>query len=74
MIYFNDVIENKPEKISEGKPIIKNDRIIVGANYYNRTKPQVFNFKTNFRNKKNTSVDRVNNIQTEKIEKEALPS
>ena len=52
LIYFNDVIENKPEKISEGKPIIKNDRIIVGANYYNRTKPQVFNFKTNFRNKK----------------------
>ena len=52
LIYFNDVIENKPQKISETKPIIKNDRIIVGANYYNRSKPQVLSFKSNFRNKK----------------------
>ena len=49
-IYFNDVIENKPLTINEGKPIIKNDRIIVGANYYNRAKPQLLNQKSNFRN------------------------
>ena len=49
-IYFNDVIENKPQTINEGKPIIKNDRIIVGANYYNRAKPQLLNQKSNFRN------------------------
>ena len=49
-IYFNNVIENKPQTINEGKPIIKNDRIIVGANYYNRTKPQLLSQKSNFRN------------------------
>ena len=49
-IYFNNVIENKPQTINEGKPIIKNDRIIVGANYYNRSKPQLLSQKSNFRN------------------------
>ena len=53
LIYFNDVIENKPPKLNEGKPVIKKDRIIVGANYYNRTKPQILNYKSNFRNKRN---------------------
>ena len=53
LIYFNDIIENKPPKLNDGKPIIKNDRIIVGANYYNRTKPQILNYKSNFRNKRN---------------------
>ena len=53
LIYFNEIIENKPPKISEGKPVIKNDRIIVGANYYNRTKPQILNYKSNFRHKRN---------------------
>ena len=53
LIYFNDIIENKPPKLSEGKPVIKNDRIIVGANYYNRTKPQILNYKSSFRNKRN---------------------
>ena len=52
LIYFNDVIESKPQKINEGKPVIKNDRIIVGANYYNRARPQILNYKTNFRNKR----------------------
>ena len=49
-IYFNDVIENKPQSINERKPVIKNDKIIVGANYYNRAKPQLLNHKSNFRN------------------------
>ena len=53
LIYFNDVIENKPQKLNEGKPIIKNDRIIVGANYYNRARPQRLNYKSDFRNKRN---------------------
>ena len=52
LIYFNDIIENKPTKINEGKPIIKNDRIIVASNYFNRAKPQILNYKTNFRNKR----------------------
>ena len=51
-IYFNDVIENKPQKISDGKPVIKNDRIIVGANFFNRSKPQMLTSKTYFRNKR----------------------
>ena len=52
LIYFNDIIENKPAKINDGKPIIKSDRIIVAGNYYNRAKPQMLNYKSNFRNKR----------------------
>ena len=53
LIYFNKVIENKPQKLSEGKPIIKNDRIIVAANYFNRAKPQMLNYKAMMKNKRN---------------------
>ena len=44
--------KNKPQKISDGKPVIKNDRIIVGANFFNRSKPQMLTSKTYFRNKR----------------------
>ena len=65
LIYFNDVIENKPQKY-EGKPIIKNDRIIVGANYYNRANPQLLNHKNYFRNAKS-----LRRVQSSKISSNA---
>ena len=36
LVYFNDMIETKPQKLSEMKPIIKNDVIIMAPNYFNR--------------------------------------
>ena len=54
LIYFNDIIENKPAKINDGKPIIKNDIIIVAGNYYNRAKHKILNYISNFRNKRST--------------------
>ncbi len=43
-IYFNDVIEMKPQKLSDLKPIIKNDGIIIPSNYFNRGKPQLLDY------------------------------
>ncbi len=43
LVYFNDIIEMKPQNINEMKPIIKNDGIIVPSNYFNRGKPQFLN-------------------------------
>ena len=51
-----------------GHQNLKSKRIHLSTNtrYNNTIRREI----TNFRNKKNTSVDRVNNIQTEKIEKD----
>jgi hypothetical protein len=48
-VYFNDVIETKPQKINEMKPIIRNDGIIVASNYFNRGKPQLLNYRGKLR-------------------------
>ena len=45
MFYFNDIIETKNQKIYEMRPIIRNDNIFVGTNYFNRTRPQILNNK-----------------------------
>ena len=52
MVYFNDLIEIRPHKKNEKKPIIKNDGIFVASNYFNRGKPQLlkFHYKINHRN------------------------
>ena len=49
LVYFNDMIETKPQKLSEMKPIIKNDGIIMAPNYFNRGKPQFINDPQNYR-------------------------
>jgi hypothetical protein len=53
LVYFNDMIETKPQKLSEMKPIIKNDGIIMAPNYFNRGKPQFINYSQSFRHKNN---------------------
>ena len=53
LIYFNNIIENKPQQLNESKPVIKNDRIIVAANYFNRSKPQMLSYKSNSKNRRN---------------------
>ena len=53
LVYFNDMIETKPQKLSEMKPIIKNDGIIMAPNYFNRGKPQFINYPQNYRQTKN---------------------
>ena len=52
LVYFNDMIETKPQKFSEMKPIIKNDGIIMAPNYFNRGKPQFINYPQNYRHAK----------------------
>ena len=52
LVYFNDIIEIKPQKLSEMKPIIKNDGIIMTPNYFNRGKPQLINYPQNYRHTK----------------------
>ena len=52
LVYFNDIIETKPQKLSEMKPIIKNDGIIMAPNYFNRGKPQFINYPQNYRHTK----------------------
>ena len=42
LVYFNDFIEMKPQKINELKPIIKNDGIMA-PNYFSRSKPYLLN-------------------------------
>ena len=53
LVYFNDIIETKPQKINEMKPIIKNDGIIVAPNYFNRGKPQLISYHNKLKQKKN---------------------
>jgi hypothetical protein len=50
LVYFNDIIETKPQKISDLKPIIRNDGIIVASNYFNRAKPQLLKYKNFYGN------------------------
>ena len=52
LVYFNNMIETKPQKLSEMKPIIKNDGIIMAPNCFNRGKPQFINYPQNYRHKK----------------------
>ena len=49
-VYFNDIIEMKPQSMNNIKPIVRNDGIIIASNYFNRGKPQLLNN----RNKKKT--------------------
>ena len=58
LVYFNDMIEMKPQKIGEMKPVIKNDGIIIASNYFNRGKPQLLDYHKKFRQNKN--LKRVN--------------
>ena len=53
LIYFNDIIQMKPQSINDMKPIIKNDGIIVASNYFNRGKPQIINHQKRYRLNKN---------------------
>ena len=53
LIYFNDIIQMKPQNINDMKPIIKNDGIIVASNYFNRGKPQIINHQKRYRLNKN---------------------
>ena len=53
LIYFNDIIEMRPQSINEMKPIIKNDGIIVPSNYFNRGKPQLLNYQLKLKKKNN---------------------
>ena len=53
MVYFNDLIEVRPQKMNEMKPIIKNDGIIVASNYFNRGKPQLLNYHYKIKHKNN---------------------
>jgi len=48
LLYFNDIIETKPHKLTDMKPIIKNDGIIMAPNYFNRGKPQLINYPQNY--------------------------
>ena len=52
LVYFNNMIETKPQKLSEMKPIIKNDGIIMAPNYFNRGKPQFINYPQNYNHSK----------------------
>ena len=52
LFYFNDIIETKPQKLTDMKPIIKNDGIIIAPNYFNRGKPQLINYPQNYRHTK----------------------
>ena len=58
LVYFNDMIEMKPQKIEEMKPLIKNDGIIIAPNYFNRGKPQLINYYKKL--KQNNNLRRVN--------------
>ena len=62
-IYFNDIIKTIPQRFDDGKPIIKNDRIIAGTNYYNRVRPQLLYNK--FKYSRNTKILR--RVQSSKI-------
>ena len=53
LVYFNDIIETKPQNINEMKPIIKNDGIIVAPNYFNRGKPQLIHYHNKLKQKNN---------------------
>ena len=53
MVYFNDLIEVRPQKMNEMKPIIKNDGIIVASNYFNRGKPQLLKYHYKLKQKNN---------------------
>ena len=62
LIYFNDIIQNRPQQISDIKPIIKNDGIIVASNYFNRGKAQLLNHQKRYRLNKN--IKRVLSLRT----------
>ena len=64
LIYFNDIIEMKPQNINEMKPIIKNDGIIMPANHFNRGKPQLLNY--HFKLKHNKNFRRIKSNKTKK--------
>ena len=64
LVYFNDFIEMKPQKISDMKPIIKNDGIIVGSNYFNKGKPQLFNSGYKYKMKQRRSLKRVQSCKS----------
>ena len=44
-VYFNDIIEMKPQSMNDIKPIVRNDGIIVASNYFNRGKPQLLTYR-----------------------------
>ena len=56
-VYFNNIIEMKPQKVNDIKPIVKNDGIIVASNYFNRGKPQLLTYR--YKNKTKKYLNRV---------------
>ena len=48
-VYFNNVIEMKPQNMNDIKPIVKNDGIIFPFNYFNRGRPQLLTYRSKFK-------------------------